>query len=248
MSYPRHARPRTTSAATGKRSCHKLRVRARNHGGSVLKHTRAPVFDPAPPGAASGSLLRRLDEPFLEVAELSAEDDVRTVLGVARLGESDLAGWWNTRLYSRAGRYILSRSFPRTWKPAAGQLLVLSCARWHNHAFSGRPTAIHLFSPQLPALGWTQSWLAEQKTSSPTDPIFDELLGWSNTTDAAAAVSGRLQAVDMTAEVVAGNVRLGAMEADRLNDPVEVSLMVSMLASTYVTTVGALQVPYFDAV
>jgi hypothetical protein len=125
---------------------------------------------------------------------------------------------------------------------------MLSCARWHAHAFSGRPTAIHLFSPQLPALGWTQSWLAEQKTSATNDPIFDELLEWSDTDDAVAAVSRRLRDVEVTPEVVAGNMRLGAVEADRLNDPVEVSLMVSTLAKTYATTVGALQVPYFDAV
>ena len=176
------------------------------------------------------------------------EDDVRIILGVSRLGESDLAGWWNTRLYSRAGRYVLSRSFPRTWKPAAGQLLVLSCARWHNHAFSGRPSAIHLFSPQLPALGWTQAWLAEQKTSSPNDPIFDELAEWSNTNDAAAAIGSRLQSVDVAPEVVAGNMRLGALEAGRLEHAAEVSSIVSQLARSYVSTVGALQVPYFDAV
>lgn len=184
----------------------------------------------------------------LGVSGLSAEDDVRILLAVARLGESDLAGWWNTRLYSRAGRYVLSRSFPRTWKPAGGQLLVLSCARWHNHAFSGRRTAIHLFSPHLPALGWAHSWLAEQKTTDPVDALFDELAGWSSRADAAAAIEPWLTDQANKSELVAGNLRLGTVEQGRLRDPAEVSDLVAQLAAGYLASSDTLQIPYFDAV
>lgn len=195
----------------------------------------------------SGSV-REVRTDSMGVSELGAEDDVRNLLGVARLGESDLAGWWGTQLYSQAGRYVLSRSFPQTWKPAAGQLLMLSCYRWHNHAFSGRPTAIHLFSSQLPALGWAQSWLAEQKTTKPADPLFDELAGWSNKGDAADAIARWLPDRPFESELVAGNLRLGTVEAGRLHDPAEVAVLVSQLAKAYLTGNDTLQIPYFDAV
>ncbi len=181
------------------------------------------------------------------VDELSAEDDVRILLGIARLGESDLAGWWNTRLFTRAGRYVLARSFPRTWKPAGGQLLILSCARWHNHAFSGRPSAIHLYSPHLPALGWTYAWLAEQKTTIPSDPLFDELVGWTNLDAAANAIGQWLPPSASDAEEVAGNRRLGAIDGNALHDPATASALVAQLAKHYVPTASPLQIPYFDA-
>jgi hypothetical protein len=182
------------------------------------------------------------------VGELSAEDDVRVLLGIARLGEADLAGWWNTRLFTRAGRFVLSRSFPRTWKPAGGQLLILSCARWHNHAFSGRPSAIHLYSPHLPALGWAHAWLAEQKTTVPIDPLFDELVSWTDVGDATKAIDQWLPESAAEAEVVAGNLCLGTVNAHSLRDPAEASAVVEQLAKHYVPTANALQIPYFDAV
>lgn len=182
------------------------------------------------------------------MGSLSAEDDVRILLGIARLGESDLAGWWNTRLYSRAGRYVLSRSFPRTWKPAAGQLLMLSCGRWHSHAFSGRASAVHLYSPHLPALGWANAWLAEQKTTVPADPIFDELANWTDKGDAAVAIDQWLPDDTPEVEVVAGNLRLGTVDAGSLRDPATASALVGQLAKCYMTTTSPLQIPYFDAV
>ncbi|MCV7421387.1 BrxE family protein [Mycobacterium yunnanensis] len=179
---------------------------------------------------------------------MSAEDDVRILLGIARLGESDLAGWWNTRLYSRAGRFVLSRSFPRTWKPAAGQLLMLSCARWHGHAFSGRPSAIHLYSPHLPALGWANAWLAEQKTTVPVDPLFDELANWTDKGSAASSIDRWLPEGTPEVEPVAGNLRLGFVDVRSLQDPAEASALVQQLAKCYVATPSPLQIPYFDAV
>lgn len=182
------------------------------------------------------------------MGSLSAEDDVRILLGIARLGESDLAGWWNTRLYARAGRYVLSRSFPRTWKSAGGQLLMLSCARWHTHAFSGRPSAIHLYSPHLPALGWANAWLAEQKTTVPVDPLFDELANWTDKGDAAKSIDRWLPESTPEVELVAGNLRLGSVDISSLQDPALSSTLVGQLAKCYVTTPSPLQIPYFDAV
>ena len=92
----------------------------------------------------------------------------------------DLAGWWKSEIFSDSGRYVLPRIFARTWRPAGGQLLIMTARRWHDVALSGRGTALHLFSDGLPYLGWVQSWLAEQKTAAPPDDLFDELMAWTS--------------------------------------------------------------------
>ena len=50
---------------------------------------------------------------------LDTTDIVRSVLGVARLGENDLRGWWRGHALDRTGGYVLSGMFRRTWRPAA---------------------------------------------------------------------------------------------------------------------------------
>jgi hypothetical protein len=100
----------------------------------------------------------------------------------------------------------------------------------------------------LPALGWAHSWLAEQKTTDPVDPLFDELAGWSSKADAAAAIERWLADQPNKSELVAGNLRLGTVEERRLHDPAEVSDLVAQLAAGYLLSSDALRIPYFDAV
>jgi len=126
--------------------------------------------------------------------------------------------------------------------------MMLSCARWHSHAFSGRPSAIHLYSPHLPALGWANAWLAEQKTTIPVDPLFDELANWTDKDDAAAAIDQWLPDNTPKIEVVAGNLRLGTIEVGSLEDPATASAVVATLAKCYFPSANPLQIPYFDAV
>jgi hypothetical protein len=85
---------------------------------------------------------------------------VRLLLAVARLGEADLFGWWNSRGFSEAGRYLLGRSFPRTWSVNALQLAVVSAAARHEEELK-RPSAVHLFSDQLPFKRLVGQWLVE---------------------------------------------------------------------------------------
>lgn len=44
---------------------------------------------------------------------------VRLVLGIARLGENDLRGWWQGHALDRTGEYVLSSMLRRTWRPAS---------------------------------------------------------------------------------------------------------------------------------
>jgi hypothetical protein len=91
----------------------------------------------------------------------SDELGIRLLLAVARLGEADLFGWWNSRGFSEAGRYVLGGAFPRTWVADALELAVLSAAARHEHELK-RPTAIHLFSDQFPWKRLAHHWLAGQ--------------------------------------------------------------------------------------
>src|SRR5437868_436451 len=114
----------------------------------------------------------------MRVTEPIAETDraIRLVLGVARLGEQGLRGWWRSHGLGKGGQYVLTRSFPRTWRAAALELDILSAAYRHDDLLE-RSTALHLFSSAFPFRRWAEAWLSEQKTLAP-DPLFDELAGW----------------------------------------------------------------------
>lgn len=106
-------------------------------------------------------------EPRVEPA-----DAIRLVLGVARLGEADLAGWWSSQGLNPAVRFALA-GFRRTGRVMGAELALLSATRRHRQILP-RPKAVHLFSPHLPYLGWTQAYLAELKSTGPS-ALIDEL-------------------------------------------------------------------------
>src|SRR4051812_15400334 len=103
---------------------------------------------------------------------------VRLVLGVARLGENDLRGWWKGHALDRTGQYVLSGMFRRTWRPAALELDVAAASRMHEELL-GRSTALHLFSDLLPFRRWTTGWLAEQKTTDVAPDLLANLEAWT---------------------------------------------------------------------
>jgi hypothetical protein len=172
------------------------------------------------------------------------DQTVTLVLGVARLGEVDLAGWWSTHGLDRVGRYVLARSFPRTWRSAALELDIESAARRHADATADRRTALHLFSDQLPFRRWTASWLAEQKTAVEPDPRFDELAAWELST-ARSAMS------DWTggpprAEVVGDGLLLGTLTRSEIEDSEAIGPVARLLAGAYLALEDRFLAPYFD--
>ncbi len=110
---------------------------------------------------------------------------IRVVLGVARLGEADLAGWWSSQGLNPAVRFALA-GFRRTGAVLGAELALLSAERRHRQVLP-RASAVHLFSPHLPYLGWAQADLAEQKSAGPC-PLLDELSAWSTVEEAVAAL------------------------------------------------------------
>lgn len=176
--------------------------------------------------------------------DTTVEDAIRLVLGVARLGESDLAGWWGSHGLDRAGSYVLSRSFRRTWHSAALELDIEAASRRHEDVTARRRTALHLFSDELPFRRWTRAWLADQKTTAELSPIFDMLAAWDLSAGRAAIEGWTGQAPRV--EVVGDGMRLGALSRSEVDDPATAASAGRLLAATYLTIDGPFRVPYFD--
>lgn len=174
----------------------------------------------------------------------AAEETTWLILGVARLGEADLTGWWGSHGLDRAGRYVLGRMFRRTWRSAALEIDMETAARRHDDATAGRRTALHLFSAELPFRRWAEAWLAEQKTATEPSPIFDELAAWDLGT--ARATIARWAGSVVDAEVVGDALRVGDFASADATDPVALAAAARKLAGAYLMIDGPFRVPYFD--
>lgn len=176
---------------------------------------------------------------------LETADAVRLVLGVARLGENDLQGWWQGHGMDRTGRYVLSAMFRRTWRAAALELDIAAATQMHSELL-GRSSALHLFSDLLPFRRWAVSWLAEQKTSKDAHPLLSTLEAWSaeTATESVRAWSGQSQAP--RGEPLGAGLLLGRMTAIELADPPAIQRAARALAAAYLGQAGQLRPPYFD--
>lgn len=172
-------------------------------------------------------------------------DAVRLVLGVARLGENDLRGWWKGHALDRTGQYVLSGMFRRTWRPAALELDVAAAARMHDELL-GRSTATHLFSDLLPFRRWAVGWLAEQKTAQEPDPLLGVLEGWMehDSTEMLRDWCGRTEPV--RGEVLGDGLLLGKISGAEIDDQTTLHRVVRLLAAAYLEPSERLRPPYFN--
>jgi hypothetical protein len=170
------------------------------------------------------------------------DETVRLVLGIARLGEQSMRGWWLSHGLGKGGQYVLSRAFPRTFRAAALELDLVSAAHRHDDLL-GRPTALHLFSSMLPFRRWTEAWLAEQKTLPP-DPLFDELAGWD--IDTALAELREWAGDPPEGEPVGNGLLLGQISSAELADEGALGAYARLLAAAYLDQDASLRPPYFD--
>lgn len=178
------------------------------------------------------------------ITATAVEETTKLVLGVARLGEVDLGGWWGSHGLDRTGSYVLARTFRRTWRSAALELDIEAAQRRHADATGGRTTALHLFSDQLPFRRWATAWLAEQKTASELSPLFDELALWDLRTARTSIEQWAGQAP--SPEVVGEGLRVGALGRSELDDPSVLISAARLLAGAYLAIDGPFRVPYFD--
>jgi hypothetical protein len=180
----------------------------------------------------------------LEEQAGAVNETVRLVLGVARLGETDLAGWWSTHGLDSAGRWVLARALRRTWRSAALEIDIESAARRHADATAGRETALHLFSDELPFRRWATSWLAEQKTASETSFLFDDLESWD--LDVARASIAAWSGSPPSAEVIGEGLRLGSLRKAEIEEVDALVRVARLLAASYGAIDQVFRVPYFD--
>jgi len=173
-------------------------------------------------------------------------DIVRIVLGVARLGDMDLFGWWRSRSYTPAGRYVLEEALPRTWLVSALEGSLLSAAARHAEVLT-RPTAVHLFSSHLPALRWALGWLREQKVGGGHNGLIAELRGW-NRSSAARVLAGWIGAPPPTGEILAQERRVGTLYRRDLARPEETVRVSRILAACYTDQGENLRFPCFEMV
>jgi hypothetical protein len=176
---------------------------------------------------------------------LDTADAVQLVLGVARLGENDLRGWWQGHAMDRTGRYVLSGMFRRTWRSAALELDMAAATRMHNELL-GRSTALHLFSDLLPFRRWTISWLAEQKTSEEIDPLLSLLEAWTAETAAESVRAWSGQSQVPRGEPLGDGLLVGRITAIELADASTLIGAAQVLAAAYLDQTGPLRPPYFD--
>lgn len=164
---------------------------------------------------------------------------VRLVMGVARLGEGDLARWWSSQGLNPAVRFALA-GFRRTGTVIGAELALLSAARRHLQILP-RPTAVHLFSAHLPFIGWTRAYLAEQKTVD-TSELLEELHTWTSTDLATSALRVWRSAV--------GSIKqpFETITSDGLADRSVTTALLGHFVDGYLTQSGELSVPYVDLV
>jgi hypothetical protein len=172
-------------------------------------------------------------------------DTIRLLLGVARLGELDLRGWWRAHALDRTGAYVLSNMFRRTWRPVALELDVAAASRMHEELL-GRSTALHLFSDLFPFRRWTIGWLAEQKTAPEPDPLLGALADWSmqGSLDSLGAWCGG--AAQARGESLGEGLHLGRLRSSELADLATLQFTARLLAAAYLDQTGSLRPPYFD--
>jgi hypothetical protein len=181
---------------------------------------------------------------LLMAETLDTTGAVWLTLGVARLGENDLRGWWQGYALDRTGGYVLSAMFRRTWRLAALELDVAAASKMHDELLD-RPTALHLYSDRLPFRRWASSWLAEQKTATELDPLVRTLEGWTAET-AAECLRAWSGSEVPRGESLGEGLLLGRMSAEELADPATVLRAARALAAAYIDQTETLRPPYFD--
>ncbi len=174
-------------------------------------------------------------------AETSRDVDsmaaIRLVLGVARLGEADLAGWWSSQGLNSAVEFALA-GFRRTSLIVGAELALLSAIRRHEQVLP-RQNAVHLFSSHLPFSHWTRAHLAELKSTGASE-LVDELRAWTTVEQADQRLSEWIEA-----SASATDLR-STVTADELAIPETRAALLVHLAAGYLDQSGQLDIPYID--
>jgi len=143
-----------------------------------------------------------------------------------------------------AGQFVLGSALRRTWKSSVLELDVLSAAIRHDEILK-RPSALHLFSDELPAKRWALSWIREQKVEANADELIEQLRGW-NPEAARSELTAWCGVAASVAENLGQGRRLGVIERNQIEDAAWVEVVARALTADYLTQGRELRVPYFD--
>lgn len=180
----------------------------------------------------------------MEQHGLTLEKPVSLLLGIARLGETDLRGWWRARGFSEAGNYVLQGTFPRTAEFTALELDVISAEARHRQEIP-RDSALHLFSDKLAIKVLAINWLLERKLSGSGDPLAKRIVSWN--LEAAERDLRQWSATEVpTAEVLGAGLYLGSVPEGDLVIPGKAQQLISSLSICYLNQQEKLRIPYYN--
>ncbi len=199
-----------------------------------------------PPGALLGKDYECSTSSMTYSSNMAIKEQLglRLVLGVCRLGDADLAGWWSSHGLDEVGEYVLADLFPRTWRASALQLSLLSASKRHYDFLPDRPNIVHLFSDRLGVALRAREFLAELKTGG-DEEVFDTLQGWTSRSSAEASLKDWAGPTP-EGERVGQALRVGVLSADAMADPEQQESAARLLAASFLGQAGELLIPYFD--
>jgi hypothetical protein len=157
---------------------------------------------------------------------------VRLTLGISRLGEADLMGWWSSQGMNPAVRFALA-GFRRTGGLIGAELALLSAIRRH-HQLLPRTNAVHLFSTHLPFATWARAHLAEQKEVGHSQ-IVEELQTWTT-----------VEHAHTTLDAWRGLIEPGGGSTTH-GDSASLGALLGAFVDGYVSAGPTLTVPHIDA-
>lgn len=161
-------------------------------------------------------------------------------VAIARLGESDAFGWWNSYALTDVGEFALPRIFRRTPELTAAHLSLMAARLRHDQGVPKEPL-IHLFNFGEAFEGSFERWLIEQKAEGqkpelPSKPAVDSV--------ASALKASGIDLVE--AEGGPDHLVLGTLREADLANPVARKKAATRLAGAYTASErGRLVIPYF---
>lgn len=167
---------------------------------------------------------------------------------IARVGESDWLGWWESEALSGPGLYAMERLFRRTPRLTAAHVSILAARARHDQVVP-KEDLVHLFNFGETFEGEFERWLIDRKADGWDPPELPEAPpdGASSSTESAFVAlelpeeQGHGDAEDMNGLRV-----LGTIESQEMEEPVRRREIAGRLASAYrVGGPGELVVPYF---
>lgn len=160
---------------------------------------------------------------------------------IARVGESDAMGWWQSYALGPTGAYVVPRIFPRTTTLSAAHLSILAARRRQDGSVPSQPH-VHLFNLGELMEGRFERWLIERKQQRWL-PEGDGIELLTSLEEALRRLG--IRSPKALPSNSAAAVEIGTIESDALAEDAGIHDVAQTLAGAYVgSDRGKLRVPY----